>query len=196
MDAPAGLPAGPLATPALLGADAAVLVMGSMLFAFLRADPARQRACLDHRSQHVVVRTGAPGGERSRGRANVGTIQVQADALAKLGRALLCNAGVGTRGARLRASIARLDASDQRLADAALHVGMCRNHRARMHEASSVGEGCRADNSGDAARFHRCCRPSPENCRDPCCAGSRHMSGMRHTEGRPCWVGTLYLSAQ
>src|SRR5262249_49580264 len=116
-----------LAPAALCRAHLAMLMVACVLLAFLGANPARQRAGLDHCPQDLLVGSCAARGERSGCAANVGAIEVEPYALAEPRHVVFGDAGIGTSGARLRAGEARLDACDQRLADAAFQVRMSRN---------------------------------------------------------------------
>jgi hypothetical protein len=118
-----------------------MLVLLRVLFAFFRAESTRNCASLDHCLQHFSVRSNAPGCKRSSRRAHIGTIEIQSNTLAKHRELLLREACIGTSRAGLGARITGLDASDQRLADAALHVGMSRDHFTDMHDTSPAG-GC------------------------------------------------------
>lgn len=63
--------------------------------AFLAAEPAGLRAGLERQPKHELVAAGAPRAERVRGRAGVGAIEVQADALRELLDHGLGETGVG-----------------------------------------------------------------------------------------------------
>lgn len=98
------------ALPAHLGADLAVLVMLSMLFAFLGAGAARCFACGEYGCGGVAVECGVPGGDVCGGGADVGAIEVGGDAGGELVERLFAQAGVGTLGAGLLACLAGVEA--------------------------------------------------------------------------------------
>jgi hypothetical protein len=75
------LPAGLLAGFARVRADPAVFVPGGVLLAFLAADAASQRAGFDHRMQDLHIRPGTPGCHHCSRLAQIGTIEVQPNAL-------------------------------------------------------------------------------------------------------------------
>lgn len=83
-----------LAAAALRSADLAVLMPFRMLLAFFRANAARERAGLHHCVQHLPVRPGAAGSERSGRVANVTAIEIEADTLPKLRNVLFRDTGV------------------------------------------------------------------------------------------------------
>ena len=110
-----------------------MLVMLRMLPAFVRTQPAGDRAGVKKRRQHLDVMTRPTSPDRARRGAKVGAVEVQPNALAELREPLLCEAGVGAGGACLCAGIAFLDAAEQRAILAASNVGMAGDHLPHLH---------------------------------------------------------------
>lgn len=125
--------AGILAASASLRTDSAMHVLTCVPLALLGASGARQPAHLECRAQYVLVRAGAPGGQRPGGLAYIGAIHVRANALAQLLHGGLGQARIGATDAGLCAAEAFFDASDQRCAEVAPHIGMTRNHLLCAH---------------------------------------------------------------
>ena len=76
---------------------------------------------------------GPPRGKSAGGGTDVRAVEIEPDALLQLLDHLLGEAGIGAGGASLSAGVAFVDAADQRLADAAPHVGMRADNLSRMH---------------------------------------------------------------
>ena len=72
---------------------------------------------------HLLVRAGPAGGHAACSSAHIRTIQVETDALEELLDILLAKARVGVGSASLGTGIALLNAADQCIVGAALHVG-------------------------------------------------------------------------
>lgn len=125
--------AGLRAPHAGIGADAAVFVHLGMLAAFLPAGFAGRGTGLEDRADHRDVRTRAPACDGSRGGADVGAIEVEADALPKLFDLILCQAGIGARGACLGAAVAFLDTAQQGVCRVALDMRVACNHLVDVH---------------------------------------------------------------
>ena len=97
---PAGaehLLAGLLAVSAGLGADLAVLVHLGVAVALIAAALARLGADLQHRLGQIGVVARVPRQHPARHVADVGAVEVGADALAQLIDHVLAQAGIGTR---------------------------------------------------------------------------------------------------
>ena len=90
-----GIAAGFGAPHAGFGADAAMLVHAGVLAAFLATGPAGGAASLDHRPDDFDIRAGAAACDRACGRADVGSVEVEADARPKLLDHGLGQAGIG-----------------------------------------------------------------------------------------------------
>jgi hypothetical protein len=105
-------------------ADPAVLVLLRMHLAFFPAGSAGLLARLDDGPQDRHVRTRAAGRHGTRGRAYVGAVEVEADALFQHVNGLLGQAGIRAGRAGLCAGIAFLDAADQSLGNVPLNVGV------------------------------------------------------------------------
>ena len=86
---------------AVFSADAAMLVRARMLPAFLRAQPAGDGAGLKSRDQRLLIAAGAAGAERTCRQADVGAVEVQTNALAKLRDHLFRQTGISARRADL-----------------------------------------------------------------------------------------------
>jgi hypothetical protein len=109
------VPTGLLATPADLGADAAVLMVGRVLLALLTARLAGRCAGLNRRTENVEIRLGLPDEDAAGGVADVGAVQTEANATKLLSYVRLGEVGVGVARARRRAVAAVLDAAHQQV---------------------------------------------------------------------------------
>ena len=107
------LVAGLLAAAAGLSTDPAMLMHLGMPLALIAAAPAGCHAGLQLRSGHIGVVVGLAAHHPQRGRAHIGAVQAQADALGQLSHILLRQAVVGAGGAGLGAVRQRLDSSGQ-----------------------------------------------------------------------------------
>ena len=94
------------------------------------------------RLQHGVVGSGAARGDGRRCRAEVGAVEVEADALTQLGDVRLAEAGVGAGGASLRAVEAFLDRAEQVRVDGTVQGGMGADHRFGVHVDLQSGDWC------------------------------------------------------
>jgi hypothetical protein len=112
--------AGLVAAPALLGAHAAVLHAAlGMSLALVTAAPAAGDASGELRPGDVGIALGPSAHYPARGRADVGAVEVETNALDERLDPLLGEAAVSARGARLGAIRAGVDAArQQRLVDA------------------------------------------------------------------------------
>lgn len=90
-----GFAAGGLAGAAGLGADAAVFVPPGVTLAFGGAERGGAGAEAQRLGCERLVRAGAASGEARRGVADVGAIEIEPDALAKLGDHVLGEARIG-----------------------------------------------------------------------------------------------------
>ena len=88
-------PTGLLAATAGLRAKAAVLVHARVPLAFLRTERASLGASLQSGENDLLVAAGPARANRTRGHADVGAVEVEADALPKLSYHVLGQAGVG-----------------------------------------------------------------------------------------------------
>lgn len=104
-----------------------------VLFAFLGAKPTRSSTGVQHPPDHLFVRTGTSGSDPSRDVANVGTIQVQPDALGQRCHLLLAQARVSAGRTCLRAGIALLDAADERVIRLSANARVRADHLMYMH---------------------------------------------------------------
>ena len=82
-----------------------------MTFALFTAARAGLSAGLEQRTHQLLVACDLPRKRGTRRCANIGTDPVQSDTAGELGQHLLRQAGVGTRGARLCAIEAGVDAA-------------------------------------------------------------------------------------
>lgn len=90
-------------------------------------------AGFDQRLQHLGVAPRAADGGLPGGQADIGTILVQANALAQLIHHGLAQAGIGAGDAGLGAVEAGRDTGDQRLVRFAVHMGMGFDHGSNGH---------------------------------------------------------------
>lgn len=104
-----------------------------MTLAFFGAYRARFGACLKCVAYHRLVAACAARCDCRGRKAEVGAIEIQADALSEIGNCLFSQTGIGTDRTGLGAVIAKVDAVDQSLIDVALNVRMARNHLLGMH---------------------------------------------------------------
>jgi hypothetical protein len=104
-----------LAPSARFGADSAMLVHGRVALAFLSASAASKLAQFERHTQHGLVAAGSTGGQCAGGRANIGAVQIESNALSQPLNHLLRQTGIGTTDARLRALEALFDAFHERL---------------------------------------------------------------------------------
>jgi hypothetical protein len=96
-----------------IGADAAMRVLVRMFLAFVGAEPASGYASVQHAADHLVIPARLARSHSAGDIADVGAIEVEADALRQRIDHLLREASVSARGADLRAGITLLDAADE-----------------------------------------------------------------------------------
>ena len=126
-----------LAAAARFCADAAMLMIAGMPLALLRAHAASLGASLQRHGDDLLVGARASRPQRARGNADIGAVEVEADALTKLGHHVLGEASVGAGGAALSTGVAFLDTADEGLVHVALNAGMGRDHIVHMvHQVS------------------------------------------------------------
>jgi hypothetical protein len=118
-----------------------MLMATGVTFAFFRAARARERADLERRAQHRLVRPGSARSERTRRAAQVRTIRIEANALTQLLDHRLGETSVGARDARLCAREAFVDAANERRAVVAFDVGMRAYYLLGIHDERSRIEG-------------------------------------------------------
>lgn len=107
--------AGLLTPAARLGADATVLhAMLGMLLAFITTEFACLRACLEKRPAQRRLERRLARLDITGCRADVGAVQIEADAADQHLNLLFTKAGIGAGGASLRAIETRADALDER----------------------------------------------------------------------------------
>src|SRR5262249_33085387 len=119
----------------------AVHVLGGVLLAFLGAEAAGKRAQRDGAAQDLRIRAGLRRGERARHHADIGAIEVEANALAERVGVLLRQTGIGTGGAGPRGRVALPDTGDQRRANA-LDLGVIANLLVGMHARPPLATPC------------------------------------------------------
>ena len=107
--------AGFLAAAADFGAYPAVLVVGGVPLALLRAQTACFGASLERGPRHLGLEIGLAGEDPARGVAHVGAVEVEPYAAGERLGVVLTEAGVGAGGAALGAVQASLDALNERL---------------------------------------------------------------------------------
>ena len=140
------LSAGLLAGATGFRTDPAMGVHLRMASAFLTAGGAGPHAGFNDRLQHLQIPPRAADGGLTGGKADIGAILVQPDALAKLRHHVLGEAGIGAGNAGLCAVEARLDAGDQQVIGAALHLRVGLDHGSdghRSHLLSAVAPASR-----------------------------------------------------
>ena len=115
-----------------LGTDPAVFVHPGMPSTLFAAYPTGVGASLDHLPEDSLVAAGAARRDRSRRCAEVGAVQIEANAEDQIGDRLLAEVGVGARRTGLGAVVAGVDALNQDVAYAA-QLRMAGNHFAGMH---------------------------------------------------------------
>ena len=120
------------AAAARFRADSAMLVLARMPLAFLAADTAGLRTCLQRGDDHLLVRPSPARSDRARSNADVGAVEIEADALPKLIDHVLGEAGVGAGCAALGAGIAFLDTADQGVIGVSPDAWMRGNHLVHM----------------------------------------------------------------
>lgn len=108
--------AGLLATTASLGANATVIVHPCVLLTLVGAHRARGAACFERGTRHVRVIVGVTGKNLAGGDAEVGAVEVHANAPNEFCDHLLAEAGISARGTDLRALEAGLDAAGESVA--------------------------------------------------------------------------------
>ena len=106
--------AGLFAAAAGFSADAAVLVHARMALAFLRAQAAGNGAGLQHPADDLLVRPRPAGGHGAGDGTDVGTVEIEADALRQLLHHVLAQAGIGTGRADLCAGAEEVAANHPR----------------------------------------------------------------------------------
>jgi hypothetical protein len=110
-----------------------MLVALGMALTFSFAASACPATGFQHWAEYGLVHMGAPGRDRTGREADVGAIQVQADALAQIFQHVLAETGIGAGGARLGAVEARFDAGDESADIAGLLSRMSADHGLNMH---------------------------------------------------------------
>jgi hypothetical protein len=153
--AASGFVAGLHAPAAGICANAAMLMHTGVLFAFVRAKPARRRTNMKHASNHFFVEAGTARGEPAGDAADIGTIQIEPDALGERLDLFLCEAGIGARGTRLGTGVAFLNAADQHVIGLAVHVWVCADHFLGLHRDTSGSHGTVVPNYAAKKKFGR-----------------------------------------
>ena len=131
--------AGIFTAAAVLRADSAMLVFASVTLAFLGTSRARDLTGFNCRAQDVFVRARSARGQGAGGFAQISTIQIETNALTQALDHRLRKTRICARDAGLCAGKALIDASHERRAEIALHIGMGRNHLLRIHRSPFVG---------------------------------------------------------
>jgi hypothetical protein len=108
-------------------------------FALICALRAYQRAGLQHSGDQLVIRSGAPGGERCSHLADVRAIEIKPYALPKPGDVFLAQAGISTHAADLRAVQTLIDTGNEPIVRASEYGGMRADHFVSMQFAISQG---------------------------------------------------------
>jgi hypothetical protein len=121
------------APPARFCADAAVLVLTRVPLAFVAAQATSCRAGEEHPTNELVIRAGASRGDASRDVADVGAVEIEANALGQILDHVLGKASVAARGARLGTGITLLDATDQSVVGTPARVWVRTDHLLNLH---------------------------------------------------------------
>lgn len=117
-------------------ADTAMLMRLRVFLALVCAKAAGQHAVFQRRADDLLIASRAARRDRPRCEANIGAIEVEADALPEPHDLLLPDASVGAGNAALAAVVAFLDCADQGLVDLPLYVWMRADDLLSVHEAS------------------------------------------------------------
>jgi uncharacterized protein YidB (DUF937 family) len=104
-----------------------------VLGTFVAAGAAGFGADLDGGTQDFDVGPGAAGTHGPGGGTNVRAVKVQSNALSKFLDHFLTEAGVGAAGTSLGTGVALLDAFQQGVCGAALHMWVGADHLANVH---------------------------------------------------------------
>jgi hypothetical protein len=104
-----------------------------MLLAFDGAVGAGLGAGFEHTLYQRLMAAGATRGEAGRRQADIGAIEIEADALGEILDHVLGEAGVDADVTYGGAAVGRLDRTDQAVVEAAAHVGMGANDRLDLH---------------------------------------------------------------
>jgi hypothetical protein len=118
---------------ARLCADPTVLMHLGVLLTFLGTEATGGGAGVQHSSDHFFVRPGPTGGNSACDVADVGAVQVQPDALRQRLDVVLRKAGIGTGRAGLRAGVALLYATDERIIGLSAHMRVRSDHVLCVH---------------------------------------------------------------
>lgn len=127
------LAAKPLAIPANLHANPAMLMFAGVTCTFVAAQLADLLARLEHLANSDLIRPGAPRRDGPGGDAQIGAIHVEADALRQFLHFRFAKAGIRAGDAGLRAIETFVDAMDQCVIRIAAHMWMRGDHSLRMH---------------------------------------------------------------
>jgi hypothetical protein len=132
------LVARPLAAPAFLRAEAAVLVMLGMAFALLGAYAARRHASLERRCLGARIRVGLATEDATGVDAGVGAVETQAKAARQRADVVLGEGRVGADRARAGAGGALIDATCEHRGICDERAGMGPQDRLYAHGANST----------------------------------------------------------
>jgi hypothetical protein len=105
--------AGLLAAATHLGTDAAVFVVGGVAIALLGTGEARHRTCFDHCADKAEIRGGLACHDAAGGRAGVGAVEAEVNAVRHLAHVVLGKVGIGTTGTAGEAVEARVKTADE-----------------------------------------------------------------------------------
>ena len=117
--------AGLLAATTRIGANCAMFMFVPEPRAFISAQPTGSGACPQHFADDFKVRAGLARRNGCCNSANVGAIKIEPNALPQFLNAVFAEAGISAARADQGAIAAFADAANERLIDAALHVGVC-----------------------------------------------------------------------
>jgi hypothetical protein len=106
-------------------------MMGSMTLTLLPAEAASCGAHMQHPADNLVVPASAARGNSARNVADVGTVQIQPDALRQVMNIVFGQTCAGRTD--LSAGVALLDASDQRIVGASSDVRVGGDHLMGLH---------------------------------------------------------------
>jgi hypothetical protein len=133
-----GLAAGLLARAARRGTDTAMFMHVGVGLTFLTARPARCGTSFEAGPKHFDIAAGAARGHGARCSADVGAVEIETNTLGQVLDHIFAQAGIGTGCAGLGTGVALLDATQQSVGGATLHMRMGADHFANLHEISPV----------------------------------------------------------
>jgi hypothetical protein len=111
-----------------------MFVFASVPPALLAAKTARNGTNVEHSADHLLIRPGSAGRETTRNGANVGAVNIEADALGQVAHVILGQARIGAGRAYLSTRVAFLNTADQSIVGLSSHSGMGADHLMSLHD--------------------------------------------------------------